>query len=181
MKWVKFDRISWTHCGLACLVASRGRLNIKMSSYQYRDSHVKDKTVSRPSYLLHGNPHTLERRSLYWDRAQIMWCQRSGSSFIQGPGYNCNDLLPVWGQPLPWPNADSLPIYWAIGTRLLKEKKVIKIFCTFITFFSFFFSPDTFFRKRMYILSSKPMSQMHHTWFKLLRLMGNTTARIVVF
>ena len=26
-------------------------LDIKMSSYQYRDSHVKDKTVSRPSYL----------------------------------------------------------------------------------------------------------------------------------
>ena len=25
---------------------SGGRLNIKMSSYQYRDSHVKDKTVS---------------------------------------------------------------------------------------------------------------------------------------
>ena len=47
-----------------------GGLNIKMSSYQYRDSHVKDKTVSRPSYLLHGNPHTLERRSLYWDGAQ---------------------------------------------------------------------------------------------------------------
>ena len=28
-----------------------GRLNIKMSSYQYRVSHVKDKTVSRPFYL----------------------------------------------------------------------------------------------------------------------------------
>ena len=28
-----------------------GRLNVKMSSYQYRDPHVKDKTVSRPSYL----------------------------------------------------------------------------------------------------------------------------------
>ena len=27
------------------------RLNIKMSSYQYRDPHVNDKTVSRPSYL----------------------------------------------------------------------------------------------------------------------------------
>ena len=27
------------------------RLNIKMWSYQYRDPHVKDKTVSRPSYL----------------------------------------------------------------------------------------------------------------------------------
>ena len=28
-----------------------GRLNIKMSSYQYRNTHVKDKTVSRPYYL----------------------------------------------------------------------------------------------------------------------------------
>ena len=33
-------------------------LNIKMLSYQYKDTHVKDKTVSRPSYLQHGNPHT---------------------------------------------------------------------------------------------------------------------------
>ena len=39
-----------------------GRLNIKMS-FQYRDPHVKDKTVSRPSYLKHGNPHTWERQS----------------------------------------------------------------------------------------------------------------------
>ena len=29
---------------------SGGRLNIKMSSYQYRDPHVKDKMVSRPFY-----------------------------------------------------------------------------------------------------------------------------------
>ena len=28
-----------------------GRLNINMSSYQYGDPHVKDKTVSRPSYI----------------------------------------------------------------------------------------------------------------------------------
>ena len=48
-----------------------GRLNIKMSSYQYRDPHVKDKTVLRPSYLYHGNPHIWERRSLYWDGAQV--------------------------------------------------------------------------------------------------------------
>ena len=31
-------------------VLGMGRVNIKMSSYQYRDAHVKDKTVSRPSY-----------------------------------------------------------------------------------------------------------------------------------
>ena len=28
-----------------------GRLNIKMTYYKYRDTHVKDKMVSRPSYL----------------------------------------------------------------------------------------------------------------------------------
>ena len=42
-----------------------------MSSYQYRDPHVEDKTVLRPSYLQHGDPHTWERRSLYWDRPQF--------------------------------------------------------------------------------------------------------------
>ena len=35
-------------------------LNAKaeMQSYQYKDPHVKDKTVSQPSYLWHGNPNT---------------------------------------------------------------------------------------------------------------------------
>ena len=37
---------------------SCGRLNKKMSSYQYMISHHKDKTVSRPSYLHNGNHHT---------------------------------------------------------------------------------------------------------------------------
>ena len=32
-----------------------GRLNIKMSSYQYMDSHYKDNTVSRPYCLYNGN------------------------------------------------------------------------------------------------------------------------------
>ena len=50
---------------------SWGCLNIKMSSYQYRDPHVKDKMVSRPSYFWHGNPHTWKRRSLYWDGALL--------------------------------------------------------------------------------------------------------------
>ena len=33
-------------------------MNIKTWSYQFKDSYVKDKTISRPSYLQHGNPHT---------------------------------------------------------------------------------------------------------------------------
>ena len=44
---------------------------IYMLSYKYRDPHVKDKKVSQSSYLLHGNPYTLERWFLYWDGAQI--------------------------------------------------------------------------------------------------------------
>ena len=36
-------------CGVE--LSPEGRLNIKMQSYHYRDHHVKDKTVSRPSYL----------------------------------------------------------------------------------------------------------------------------------
>ena len=47
---------------------SGDRLNIKMSSEHYRDSHYKDKTVVRPSYLYNGNP-CLERQSLYWNKA----------------------------------------------------------------------------------------------------------------
>ena len=38
-------------------------LNIKMSSYQYRDSHYKDKTVSQPSYLYNWNP--IHRKTVF--------------------------------------------------------------------------------------------------------------------
>ena len=40
---------------LFCFQASVGLLNIKMSSYRFKDPRVKDKTVTRPSYLWHGN------------------------------------------------------------------------------------------------------------------------------
>ena len=34
----------------------------------YEDSHYKDKTVMRPSYLYDGNSYTGKTTSLYWDR-----------------------------------------------------------------------------------------------------------------
>ena len=43
------------------------RLNIKTVFSRYGDSHVKDKTVGRPSYLYHGDPYTGKTTSLYWD------------------------------------------------------------------------------------------------------------------
>ena len=46
------------------------RLNIKTVSYQYCNSHYKDKTVPRPSYLYNGNPIP-GKTVLYWDGAQF--------------------------------------------------------------------------------------------------------------
>ena len=47
--WEKIDHVidELRHA----LTEPGGRLNIKMLSCQYGDPHVKDKTVSRPSYL----------------------------------------------------------------------------------------------------------------------------------
>ena len=50
-----FYHQSYCKCLLDPL-APGDRSNIKMSSYQHRDSHYKDTTVSRPSYLYNRNP-----------------------------------------------------------------------------------------------------------------------------
>ena len=82
---------------------SGSRLNIKMSSYQYRDSHVKYKTVSRPSYLQHGNPHTWER---YWDGAleplSIIDTKLHGSKTFSNITKCYHYLWEVKSAPLLW-------------------------------------------------------------------------------
>ena len=40
-----------------CSKTTWGHLDIKMASYQYGNTHYKDKTVWRPSYLCNGNPY----------------------------------------------------------------------------------------------------------------------------
>ena len=63
-------------------------LNIKMPCYQYRDSRVKDKTVSRPSYLNMGIL-ILERDGLYIETGP-MWAKlsiyREGKMECEGEG-----------------------------------------------------------------------------------------------
>ena len=65
---------------------SGARLNMNMPSYQEWAPHVKDKTVSGPSYIQHGNPHPWGRRSLYWDVVHFPSWSRvpkcSGAPFI---------------------------------------------------------------------------------------------------
>ena len=49
-----------------CLLIPWARFNIKMSSYQYRESHCGDKTVVRSSYLHNGISNTGKMTYLYW-------------------------------------------------------------------------------------------------------------------
>ena len=62
-----------------------GRLNIKMSSYQYRDSHVKDKTVSptvlsltwespylgKTVFILNQGPGWLQSFMVWWSKHRL--------------------------------------------------------------------------------------------------------------
>ena len=50
----------------------RGCIDIKMLSYRNRNSHHKDKTVSRPSYLYNGNPYTWNEQ-LYVEAGPRIW------------------------------------------------------------------------------------------------------------
>ena len=45
---------------------SGGWINIRMPSYQYRNSHWGDKTILRSSYLHNGISFTSKTTSLYW-------------------------------------------------------------------------------------------------------------------
>ena len=58
------DRMTWLLI-VQCVTTWPGLcLNIKTAFLRYGDSHVKDKTVVRPSYLSHGDPYT--RKTTYF-------------------------------------------------------------------------------------------------------------------
>ena len=67
------------------------RLNIKTWSYQYRNNHYEDKTVSRPSYLHNGNPIS-GKAILYWDGA---WWPLLGWLFLY-PIILAKSLHRIW-------------------------------------------------------------------------------------
>ena len=50
----------------------RGRFNIKMPSYHYREPHCGDKTILRPSYLHNRISYTGKMASLYWISAVVV-------------------------------------------------------------------------------------------------------------
>ena len=74
-----------------------------MSFYQHRNSHCKDKTVSRPSSLYNGNPYP-KRLSLYWNGALCVTtcgksycstkvCPTTGNKNFHGVAWSCTYAL----------------------------------------------------------------------------------------
>ena len=66
-----------------------------MSSYQYRKSHCRDKTILRPSYLHNGISYTDKMASLCWIRAQVPFSIHgwSRSQSMREEFYMCNVFL----------------------------------------------------------------------------------------
>ena len=79
-------------------------LNIKTVFSRYGDSHVKDKTVARPSYLWHGDPYTGKTTSLYWKDPLCLTLDETSHFHILYIAWFCKvaDLwvLSLWGTNL---------------------------------------------------------------------------------
>ena len=70
--------------------------NIKMSSYQYRNSHFGDKTAVRSSYLHNGISYTGKMSSLYWIGPLLL----TYSQLDPGHLFTKNAVLQVYECPL---------------------------------------------------------------------------------
>ena len=76
---------SWSLSKVLCQFCGPGScLNIKTVFPRYGESHVKDKTVARLSYLKHRDPYTGKTTSLYWDGPQGSRARFSINSVDQG-------------------------------------------------------------------------------------------------
>ena len=103
-------------------------LNIKTIFPRYGDSHVEDKTALWPSYLQHGNPHTWERWSLYWDMGipillklhlYIETGSWSPSSISAGAGPELGWwCIQFWHVNLLWPSEAMW--LWGCGSSLFQ-------------------------------------------------------------
>ena len=100
---------------------TEGWFNIKMSSYQYRESGYGDKTVIRSSYLHNGNYYAGKMTSLYWIRAQVCIIRCSLYPIIDSMYLKPRTLSVCSGghsqcmQPLGWVEYDWLWHYFRLS------------------------------------------------------------------
>ena len=79
-----------------------GRINIKMSSYQYKKSHCGDKTILRPSYLHIEISYTGKMLSSYWIGAQVV-------IRLRRPVYPTEFLSQLL---MPWRRKEPRPLHY---------------------------------------------------------------------
>ena len=103
------------------------QFSIKMLSCHYRDSHYKDMTAMRPSYLKMGIPILIKIPLLYWitplapcvasrDRND---CRISLSSFLWEKDFN--DLCPL--SFVNWQQNKHVNKFWLFSQNQLRMKK----------------------------------------------------------
>ena len=107
----KCDRKSWggTRSPLFLATDSMARLNIKISSYKYKNSHNKDKTVSRPSYIYNGNHHTWKDclciETGPWSSRYLSILKLQRCTFYNGWNYLLESKLIYVSKSGPWSTA----------------------------------------------------------------------------
>ena len=75
-----------------------GWFNIKMSSCQYMKSHCGDKTVVRSSYLHNGISYTGKMTFLYWIRAQVTRINQVTNTYMYTSWPPSLNELTHWGR-----------------------------------------------------------------------------------
>ena len=86
-----------TDCGVLWSWVIWGRLNIKIQSYQYRDSHVKDKTVSPTVLSLTWESPYLGKMVFILRWGPGLWRSWTSSHiYFKEVGFSCVQLQSAW-------------------------------------------------------------------------------------
>ena len=83
--WAGYNEIRPVHIYIYVYIyvsrkTSRGWLNTKVQSYQYKESHCGNKTILRPSYLHNRISYTGKTTYLYWIKALVNSLQTTFSN-----------------------------------------------------------------------------------------------------
>ena len=114
------------YCGWALPQTWGSWFNINMSSYQFRKSHCRDKTISQSPYRRNGISNTGKMASLYWMGALVFQTNCSDSAHWRRVMHICVSRLDIIGsdkglspgrhQAIIWTNA-GIFLIWALGTN----------------------------------------------------------------
>ena len=110
------NQILWFHVKLRSHPRPAARLIIQMSSYQYRESHFKDKTVSRQSYRHNGNSyHTGKAVFIIKTGPVSVSYQATKLKSLRPRTWVCQEWILAKNCAIS--DANALVIFWFCATR----------------------------------------------------------------